>query len=61
MEWFFKRKILQRNLKLHLKKLEEKLSGQKILVKFSEWKGIKKMVLPDFVLTNSFSNNFLLM
>ncbi len=42
---------------IKLKKLEVKLSGQKILVKFSEWKGINKMVFPDFVLTNSFPDN----
>ncbi|XP_045024703.1 uncharacterized protein LOC123469643 [Daphnia magna] len=42
---------------IEIKKFEVKTSGQKILVNFSEWKGIKKMVFSDFVLTNRFPNN----
>lgn len=46
---------------IELKKLEANKSGKKIVVTFTEWKGTRKIVFPDFVLTNKYPNNICLL
>jgi hypothetical protein len=41
--------------------LEATNSGEKVVVTFTEWKGTKKIVFPDYVLTNKYPNNICLL
>ncbi len=50
-----------KQFEIEVKKLEAKHSGLKIVVKFAQWKGLKKIVFPDFVLTNQYPNNVCLL
>jgi len=50
-----------KQFQIELKKIEAKNSGRKIVVKFADWQGTKKIVFPDFVLTNKYPDNICLL